>query len=194
MPGPGWGASENPLLSGLFGVLQAGASARQSTADVWSSLRVNAATWAWKNQGLGELPARDVLEANGQEILRNAGVGIREVNAYRAIANQWRTAKENLHQAGDADQITARDIFQPPWSQTAQAGVPERYSVRVQWEVTPTEGDAFTTWGTYEMESPLTSLQDILDQAGQLVGQKPTSDMPPGALVTGVADYQLEQI
>lgn len=193
MPGP-WGAGENPLLSGLFGAFQSAAGQRQDTASLWQTLRVNAATWQWQAQGGGELPSQAELEAQGAQILREQGVGIQQVNAYRAIANQWRTAKANLSDAGESDQITAGQIFRPPWAQTSAQGVDERYSVRVQWQVQPLQGDSFTTWGTYEISSPLTSLEDLLDQAGQLVGQKPTSDIPLGATVTGAADYELTQI
>lgn len=194
MPGPGWGAGENPLLSGLFGAFQTASAARQSTADLWTTLRVNAATWAWQAQGGGELPNMADLENTGRGILSAQGVGIRQVNAYRAIANQWRTAKSNLHQLDFTDQIGSKHIFTPPWAQTAQQGVPDRYRARVEWEITPIEGDTFTTWGSYEVDSPLTSLQDIFDQAGALVGKKPTSDIPVGATVSDVTDYELEQI
>lgn len=188
------GAGDSPLLSGLFGALQSAAGGRQTTAQVWQTLRVNAATWAWQAQGGGELPSMEELEATGRQILSAQGVGIREVNAYRAIANQWRTSKQGLHDLDPDAQIGRGQIFQPPWSQTAQRGVPDRYRVRVQWQVEPVEGDAFTTWGSYETDSPLTSLSDLLDQAGGLVGKKPTSDIPVGATVTGAVDYELEQI
>jgi len=194
VPGPKWGAGESPLLSGLFGAFQSAAGQRQDTASLWSTLRVNAATWEWQSQGLGELPSDQELEARGAQILHEQGVGIQQVNAYRALANQWRSAKQNLADAGESDQIMADQIFRPPWAQTTAGGVPDRYRVRVQWQVEPVEGDAFTTWGSYEIDSPLTSLSDILDQAGGLVGNKPTSDIPAGAQVTGATDFELEQI
>lgn len=194
MPGPVWGESDNPLLSSLFGSLQSAATNHLPTADVWASLRRAAGTWAWNTAGKGELPDNATLEANGAQILSQRGVGIQEVNRYRALANEWRSAKESLHRIGREDQIRAEGVFQPPWAQTTSSAVPSRYRVRVQWEVEPLEGDPFRMWGAYETSSPLTSLQDLLDQAGALVGKKPTSDLPLGAKVTGAADYELEQI
>lgn len=189
----GW-PHASPLLSGLFGSLQQAAINRASTAETWRQLRLSAGEWAWQTSGQTERPDDATLEANGQAILRAQGVGIQEVNAYRKVANEWRSAKEQLHGTSPDDQLTAREIFQPPWSQTANAPVPDRYRVRVQWEVSPQSGDAFTTWGSYELDSPLTSLSDLLDQAGQLVGKKPTSGIPLGAVVKGASDYELEQI
>ena len=194
MPGPSWERSNNPLLSGLFGTLQTSAAGRLSTEGTWAALRRAAGTWAWQTAGRGELPDNATLEANGAEVLSRQGVGIQEVNRYRAMANQWRTAKERLHASGPQDQIRGEGIFQPPWAQTTDSAEPARYRVRVQWEVTPMSGDPFHTWGAYEVSSPLTSLQDLLDQAGALVGKKPTSATPLGATVTGVNDYELEQI
>lgn len=189
----GWpGAS--PLLSGLFGSLQQAAINRLSTADTWAQLRLDTGSWAWQMSGQGEPPSDAELIASGQQILATQGVGIQQVNTYRSIANQWRTAKENLAAMDPQDQIRGQAIFVPPWAQTTSSAVPSRYRIRVQWEVEPTVGDAFTTWGSYEVSSPLTSLQDLLDQAGALVGKKPTSNVPLGAQVTGALDYELEQI
>jgi hypothetical protein len=134
------------------------------------------------------------LEANGAAILRAQGVGIQEVNTYRSIANDWRTAKEALHSSGTTGQISADHIWTPPWSQTAGAPVPNRFRVKVQWEVTPQTGDPFNMWASYELDSPLTSLDDLLAQAGGLSAKKPTSALPLGASITAVNDYDLEQI
>jgi hypothetical protein len=49
-------------------------------------------------------------------------------------------------------------------------------------------------WASYELDSPLTSLDDLLAQAGGLSAKKPTSALPLGASITGVTDYDLEQI
>lgn len=184
----------NPLLRGLFGAFQSSAAAGQSTAEVWRQLRVAAGSQAWRISGRGPTPPDSVLEANGTEILRARGVGIQEVNAFRAVAGQWRLAKQNLANATRDEQIKASQLFTPPWARTTQLGADARYRVRVQWEVQPLTGDPFRTWGTYELSSPLTSLGDLLDQAGALVGRKPGSDIPLGATVNGAVDYELSQI
>lgn len=189
----GW-LNASPLLSGLFGSLQQAAQAHMTTTALWQTLRVQAGTWAWQSTGQGELPSQEVLEENGRSILSQQGVGIQQVNTYRALANQWANAKASLSEANPADQLRGDQIFVPPWAQTTGDAVPSRYRVRVNWEVTPEGGDPFNTWGTYETSDPLTSLQDVLDQAGSLVGKKPTSNVPLGAQVTGVSDYELEQV
>lgn len=189
----GW-LNASPLLSGLFGSLQQAAVNHLPTQDLWTQLRVNAATWQWQTTGQGELPSQEVLEQQGRSILSEQGVGIQQVNTYRALANQWASAKDALHAGDPASQVNGEQIFTPPWAQTTSDAVPSRYRVRVNWEVTPTSGDPYSTWGAYEASDPLTSIQDVLDQAGSLVGKKPTSNVPLGSQVTGVSDYELEQI
>lgn len=194
MPRTPWGAWENPLLSGSFGVFQSEAAARASTQDIWRSLRVNAATWQWQAQGGGELPPPSVLEEQGRRILSEQGVTIQHVNQYRRVAGEWRQARERLDRLGESEQITAGEIWQPPWAQTTGAQAPSRYRVRVQWQIEHPSGELRTMWGSYELESPLTSMSDVVDQARGLAGKKPTSDMPLGSKITDVVDYELEQV
>lgn len=188
------GPLNSPLLRGLFGAFQSSAAAGQSTAEVWRQLRVAAGAQAFRITGRGEQPPDSVLEASGQKILQAQGVSVQDVNQFRAVAGQWRAAKQNLLAATRDEQLTADHIFTPPWARTTQLGVDARYRVRVLWEVQPLSGDPFRTWGTYEVSSPLTSLGDLLDQAGALVGRKPGSDIPLGATVNGAVDYELSQI
>ena len=184
----------SPLLSGLFGVFQQAASSSMSTADVWSSLRQAAGTWQWQASGGGELPSTEELEASGADILRQQGVGIQQVNTYRALAGQWRSARQAAQNLDEGEQISAGAVFRPPWASTAQSGVPERYRIRVQWQLTPAVGDAFTKWSTYELTSPLTTIANVLDQAGA----KATGDRYLYTLSAGsppvVNDYALELI
>lgn len=194
MPDPIEGPLSNPLLRGLFGAFQSSAAAGQSTAEVWRQLRVAAGAQAFRITGRGPTPPDSVLEASGAQILSARGVGIREVNQFRALAGEWRLAKQNLLTGGREGQLRASQIFTPPWARTTQLGADARYRIRVQWEVQPLTGDPFRTWGTYELSSPLTSLGDLLDQAGALVGRKPGSDIPLGATVNGAVDYELSQI
>lgn len=140
------------------------------------------------------MPDDATLEANGAEVLRSQGVGIQEVNRYRAVANDWRTARQRLHRAGTADQVRGDAIFTPPWAKSGTDAVPSRYRVKVAWNVQPLTGDPFTVWGSYELDAPVTSIEDILGDAGQLAGKKPTSAIPLGGTITGAADYELEQI
>jgi hypothetical protein len=194
VPETPWGPYASPLLSGSFGVLQSEAAARAGTADVWRALRLNAATWQWQTQGGGPLPSQAELEAIGRQILHDQGVTIQHVNAYRQIAGEWRAAKENLQRLAADQQIMASEVWQPPWAKTTGAGTPARYQVRVQWQITLPTGELQVMRGTYEVDSPLTTLNDVIDQARGLAGKKPTSDMPLGSKITDVIDYEIAQI
>lgn len=194
MSGPGDWPGSNDLLSGLFGAFQAGAAGKLDTASVWQQLRITAGQIQYQASGSFEPITQAQLEANGAEILRQQGVGIQQVNTYRALAGQWLGAKQNLHASDEVSQVTSGEIFRPPWAQTADPAVPDRYRVRVNWQVTPAAGDVFTSWASYELTAPVTSIADALEQAGQLVAKQPTSEMPPGAAVTGVEDYEIEQV
>lgn len=189
-----WGPNSSPLLSGLFGAFQGVAAGFGDTQTLWQALRVNAALWQFQAQGGGELPPVDELESAGAQILSEQGVGIENVNTYRQIAGQWRSAKANLMAANEQAQITSNMIFTPPWATTTDASVPSRYRIRVQWQWETPEGEAGSSWGTYELNTPLTNISDALEQASQLVSQKPTSDTPLGALVTQATDYEIEQV
>ena len=194
MPIGSWGAGDSPLLSGLFGVFQSMAAQYADTATIWTTLRVNAAVQANQFTGGGENPSISELEAQGAQILKSQGVDAIQVGLYRSLAGQWRTAKANLTGADQRQQITGAMIFQPPWAQTLDDSVPSRYRMRVEWQGEDAVGTPFTTWGTYEMGTPLTSIEDALARARTLVGKVPTSDMPPGASIVGINDYEMEQI
>jgi hypothetical protein len=184
----------NPLASGLFGSFQAGAAASASTADIWRDLRINAATFAWQAQGGGERPSDDELEAMGRPILSAAGIGIQQVNTYRAIAGQWQKAKANLASLNDDEQVGRSAIFVPPWAQTGANGVDARYRVRVNWEVTPSIGDVFTKWSSYEITAPVASISDALEQAGAKAAGDKYLYLLSGGAPLGISDYQVEQI
>jgi hypothetical protein len=189
-----WGDNDRPLLSGLFGVFQSASGGFQSTASIWSALRQSAATWQFQAGGGGDLPPTEELESIGAQILKDQGISIQQVNTYRAMAGSWRSAKANLQAADSDQQITGSMIFQPPWATTTDTSVPSRYRLRVQWQFQTEAGESGTSWGTYEMGSPLTSVADALDQASQMMGKKPTSDIPVGATVSQANDYSLEQV
>jgi hypothetical protein len=190
---PGEGGT-NPLLSGLFGTLQSAASQRLSTASVWQTLRVAAGTWQHQASGGGETPSLAQLEEAGRAVLSQAGVGIQQVNAYRGVAGQWLAAKQRLHAADSAAQVQGNQIFTPPWATTAGPDQQSRFRVRVNWTITPTAGDVFNKWSTYEMTAPVTSIDDVLGQAAaKAAGDKYLSLLSGGA-EPAVADYEIEQV
>jgi hypothetical protein len=175
----GW-PGQNTLMSGLFGVLQTAAQSRLPTADVWSTLRQAAGAWQF--------------QAAGREILSQAGVGIQQVNTYRGLAGQWLAAKQRLQAADGDSQIVANQIFKPPWATTIDGAVPDRFRLRVAWQITPTAGDVFTKWSTYELTTPLTTINDALAAAGdKAAGDKYLALLSGDSLPT-VSDYEIEQV
>lgn len=194
MPGGPAEGSTNPLLSGLFGVLQSAAAARLSTADVWQSLRVAAGTWQYQAQGGGETPSLSELEQAGRQILSENGVGLQQVNEYRASAGQWRAAKERLQAANNGTQVQGNQIFVPPWATTAGPEQQSRFRLRVNWEITPTAGDVFNKWSSYELTAPVTTIADALDQAnGMMSGDKYLQLLAGDSSPTPI-DYEIEQV
>src|SRR5271165_5193005 len=118
---------QSSLLSGLFGVLQQAATQHIDTAQVWSSLRQAAGTWAFQASGQAGTPTVGELEREGARILSEQGVGIQQVNTYRALAGQWQRAAENAQSLEPQQQITASLIFVPTWAQTTASAVPSEY-------------------------------------------------------------------
>lgn len=194
MPGPGNWPGRNPLLSGLFGSFQAGAAGRLSTSEIWKSLRYAAGTWQLQATGqLADATEQEIV-AEGTGALTSQGVSAGSVSTYRGIAGQWLAAKTRLQGIDQDQQITAREIFQPPWATTLGPETPSRYRIRAQWEITTPTGEVLNQWGAYELTTPLTNLTDVLAQAQALAGTVPSSDWPAGGVITGIQDYELEQI
>lgn len=122
------------------------------------------------------------------------GIGIQQVNTYRALAGSWKSAADHVQGIDPRDQITARDIFVPPWAKTATAGVPDEYRVRVEWTITPTVGDSYTKWSSYQVTSPLTNIADVIQQATtKAQGDRYIYQLSSGG-APAVNSYQIEQI
>lgn len=193
MPLGSW-PGRNSLLSGLFGSFQAGAAQRLNTNDIWTSLRNAAGSWQLQATGNLENATENEIQAAGTQVLTASGVSAGSVSTYRGIAGQWLAAKNRLQGLDQDQQITAREIFTPPWATTNQTGVDARYRIRANWEIATPDGTVLNQWGSYELTTPLTNLTDVLAQAQAQAGTIPNSDWPVGGLVTGINDYELEQI
>lgn len=187
-------ATDSPLLRGLFGVFQTGASEHRSTADIWSDLRQAAGTWQFQAQGVEQPYDPRELEAAGRSILSAQGINAATVSTFRGVAGSWLGSRESLAQRAPGEQVTASDIFTPPWSQTADASVPSRYRIRTNWQVEPAAGDVFTRWKADELDGPISDIDGVLAQA------EPTPDTNSGRqLLSGggpptLIDYEIEQI
>lgn len=188
------GPFDSDLLRGLFGSFQAGAAGHAATADIWSDLRSNAASWLFAAQGRETPYDPAELQQVGKGILTAQGIDAATVSTWRGLAGQWLQAKENLAGREPGEQVLASDIFQPPWATTNDSSVPSRYRIRTQWQVEPAAGDVFTRWRTTEIEGEITDLDSLLAQG------QPTPDTTSGRLIlSGIGppellDYSVEQI
>jgi hypothetical protein len=182
------------LLRGAFGSLQQSAAQNLDTASVWQNLRVTVGTWAYQSQGGGQLPTESELEEAGRQILSAQGVGAAQVSQMRGTAGAWLAAKQKLGALDEGEQVQASEIFTPPWAATEQTGVDPRYRVRVAWQITPEVGEAFTKWSSYELTDPLTSIEDVLAQAGAKAAGDRYIFLLSGGAPPEVGDYEIEQI
>ena len=194
MPGGPWSDNQNPLLSGLFGTFQEGAQAGADTSNIWSSLRQAAANWYYQSLGITPPESAAQLESTGASILSGQGVSVQGVNTYRQVAGNWLRAKENLQALNPEDQIPGEAIFTPPWAQTAAAGVPDRYRIRVNWQWSP-EGEKPTSqWASYELTGPISSTANALSQAQQLAQRSTYWVQLTNTATPEATDYEIEQI
>jgi hypothetical protein len=194
VPRTPWGPYQNDLASGLFGTFQESAAAGLDTQTVWEKLREAAGSWQWSTSGRGGEPSPEELQDVGRGVLSDQGIEGRVVGEYRKIAGEWLGAKERLGSLEPQSQIRGQHIWQPPWAQTTDPNVPSEYRARAQWQMTPTSGDSYTLWKTYELQTPLTSRGDI---EGQVEGQQ--EDNPYLALLSGgappsIANIEIEQV
>lgn len=186
--------SPDDVLRGLFGNLVASAQAGLNTADVWAQLRASAQSWAEGvlSTTLGRTPTDDEVNASASQLLR--GVSATDVSRWRGIAGKAVTAHNNLLALNEGDQITGSAVFTPPWSVSANnVGLPETYRVRIQWDI---EFRGFNTisrteWATYDLNGPLTNVQDVISQA--MAGFS-AAEYNNRATVTNVRDYVVETV
>jgi hypothetical protein len=184
----------NPLLRGLFGTFQESAAARADTASIWSSLRSAVATWWYGANGLPLPSSESVLQSTGASLLSQQGVTIFDVNQYRSQAGAWAQAKANLQALNPADQITGNAIFTPEWAKTVSAGVPDRYRIRVQWQWTNALGETTPEWKTYELNGPLSSVNNAISQVYSAATGNDCWVAMANLSTPSITDYEIEQI
>lgn len=194
MPATPWGPNDRPLLTGAFGSFQSAALAGLSTSEVWSKLREVVGQWAFSTSGAAGTPTVSELEDTGREILSQQGIGIQQVNTYRALAGQWRGAKERIASLDQGAQIDAAAIFRPPWAATAGPAVPSQYRARVNWQITPSSGDVFTRWSTYTLTTPLMSKGDVLAQATASMEDDKYLQILSGGAPVEALEFQVEEV
>lgn len=175
-------------------MFQTGAAQGKQTADIWSDLRANAASWQFQAQGLAQPYDPAALQDAGREILRAQGINAATVSSFRGIAGQWLGAKTSLADRDPEAQVMASDIFTPPWSRTSDSAVPSRYRIRTQWQVEPAAGDVFTRWKADEIDGPIGNLDDVLGGAEPTPDTESGRQILSGATAPVLLDYEIEQI
>jgi hypothetical protein len=188
------GALSNPLLRGLFGVLQSGAAEGRGTAQIWQDLRTAAGTWQFQAQGLPQPYDPAAVTEAGRAILSAQGINGATVSSFRGVAGQWLGAKQRVTGADLTANVTAQDVFRPPWAMTTNPAVPDRFRIRTQWQFDTGDGGTATAWKTDEITAPLTTIGDALSQASLA---PPTQSAPANALAAQppvLTDYEIEQV
>lgn len=191
-----WPSDPDAVMRGLWGNLVAAReSGGGSAANIWSALQSGAQAWAEGVLAITSVqpPTEAEIALQAQQLIGN--VTIQDVNRYNQIAGQFIAAKNNLMNLSVEQQIMGSEIFTPPWSTTAfNPAVPDRYRIRVLFDVTvhgfsPIDRQE---WSTYELTSPLTSVNDALQQAIALYGRGESKG--GRADVNDVLQYSIEQI
>lgn len=186
--------TDNPLLRGLFGVLQAGVQQHLDTASIWQSLRQAAGTWQFQAQGEQQPYDPVALEQAGREILSAQGINGATVSSFRGVSGQWLAAKQRLAGLDGSQQITSREVFTPPWSRTDSPVTPSRYRIRTQWQITPSAGDVYTVWKSDEVTAPLTNVDDALSSVLAPTTGSPKVITSLGDTLPERVDYAIEQV
>lgn len=194
MAGPAPLPTDSPLLRGLFGVFQSGAAVGASTSEVWQDLRTAAGSWQFQAQGIAQPFDPAAVTEAGRQILSAQGINAATVSTFRGVAGSWLSAANSLQRLEQNQQITARDVFTPPWSITAGENTPSRYRVRTQWQIEPAVGDVFTKWKADEVTGPLTTLADVLGQAEPTANTQSGQQILSGLFAPVLLSYEIEQI
>lgn len=188
-----WPNNPDSVLRGLWGSLLSGAASGRGAANMWQSLREGAYTWASSILSVTSAtePTEAEIQAKGRELIGH--VTIQDMNRYTKLAGEFLRAKANLQSLGPNDQITGDSVFTPPWSQTAgNPAIPTRYRIRVLRSITYRGINVSTSkWSTYEITSPLTSVNDALTQANSLFTG---ADYNRSAGINAILDYSIEAI
>lgn len=161
-------SSADDILMGSFTTFQGAASQGLSATNMWSALRQSANSWAQSvlSGGRQGAPTDEQVQAKANALL--AHVRITDVNRYAQIIGQWQKARNNITSKDPLEQITAGDIFTPPWSKTSgNPAIPQSYTLRVEWDRRDLIGHKAyeRVWKSYTITGPLTNVQDLLARA-----------------------------
>ncbi len=185
-----WPNDPGSVLRGLFGSLQAGAEGGRDAATMWQSLREGAYSWAAGHLNItsATVPTEAEIQAKAQELIGH--VTIMDMNKAVAQVGEWMRAKQNLQQLSPTDQIDAKAIWVPKWNDTADnPAIPTRYRIRVLRSISYRGiGTGAEKWAEYEITSPLTNINDALDQANTLFSR---ANYNRSASINAILDYEI---
>ena len=200
MPGYDW-SSLPDTARGAFGVFQRAAAERQTTSQVWDSIR----SWAdsraladLRSQG-NAMPSIDELAAASRSY--TSGWNMQTVNAMRGEAGRWIGAKRRLHELQPQAAPTGNEIYRPPWATSPDIpGVQQAYRFRVKLSISPPgqPGLGESKWATVFSPGPLTSISDLLGGSLlQAIRDRYKMGGGPLNLATqdvAIEDYELEAV
>jgi hypothetical protein len=191
--GSDWPNNNDAVMRGLFGSLQAGAANGRDAANMWQSLREGAYALAQdylQKTGIVD-PTEEQIQARGQELIGH--VTIMDMNRYVKEVGNWMSAKSSLANLESNQQITGASIWTPSWNKTADnPAIPTRYKLRVLRDITYRGINVNEQrWSTYEITSPLTTIEDALGQADSLFGQ---ARYFRSATINSILDYEIVAI
>jgi hypothetical protein len=163
MPGPYTGSPKGLFF---YGSIQGAAAQGATTADVWAAMRGAAFNTAAFLAGLTASAALGNLGVLGMAASFLAGVNIQDVNQMRAIAGQNIRAAQNLANAPSNYAISSEMIGIPPALGTGEGtGLPQQYSLRVNFTGTDITGAEVTDWYTIYGIDPSVTRGDLYNTA-----------------------------
>lgn len=189
-----WPNDPDNVLRGLFGTFISASEQGLDTQGVWAGLRDAASIWASGVLGVTSAgpPSEEEINAAASQLL--GGVTIQAVSKYRSLAGAFVQAHENLLDTDLYAQIEGNAVFRPPWANTiGNPAVPERYRLTVQRSITVFGFTQIqrTEWATYELASPLTSLQDAFNAANTAFN---AADYNSRARIDSILDYNIQAV
>ena len=168
-----WTTNSDAVMRGMFGNLLSGAANGRDAANMWQSLREGAYSWAENYLTLTGTtkPTEEQIQAKGQDLIGH--VTIMDMNRYVKLAGEAISAKNALHAMQPGTQIEGNAIWRPPWATSGGTdGRFEKYRIEIQRSITYRGINVTTTkWSSYEITSPLTTVEDALAQADSLFQQ-----------------------
>lgn len=193
MAGPAPGSGD-ALALGLFGTFQEAAAAHASTSTIWSQLRQAAGKLPFGEQprnARGQFISR---EEYGAQVLRQAGVGVTQVNTMRAAAGAWLTARTRLMGLPLEQNIAAEHVFTPEWRTTGIGRAnPAQYRLRILRGLgqSGAEGTQYEQWSTYDLGGSLGSMSQVIARSNQAYGRARYSS---GTFINEILAYEIEVI